>query len=965
MLGPLEAWIEGEPRPLGGPKQRVILALLALRLGQVVPADDLIEAGWGDALPANPANTLQHQVAQLRKLIEPEPGTPRHLLTVGAGYRLDRTTVSTDAAGFEADLAGARALRDADPGRAATILESALGRWRGQALSDVRYHDFATGPAERLEGLRLSAIELQIDLAMAAGQHEHLVPRLAELTAEHPLVESLWTRRVDALERSGRSPEALRAIEEARHVLVEIGLDIGPELRDRQRSILGRGRTDDAEDERPAAVEPAHGAGTGAPVASGPRAPSHNLPAPPNRLIGRSDEAGRIGELLDAGGLVTLLGPGGAGKTRLALAVARDRLDRHPGGVWFAALDALDDPSLLAAEIGRVTAMEEKPDRAVIDTLVDHLDGQGVLLVLDNCEHVVGPVADLVEALLGRCGLLSILATSQVVLATPGERIHELAPLATPGRTSSIYDPIPEIDAVALFVERAEQAGAAVERWDESAMAAVANIASALDGLPLAIELAAARTRSMALEEIARGLDDRFSLLTGGARTAPDRQRSLADAVAWSLGLLDDDLRTMMAELSVLVGRFDAEDAAAVTGRSPTSVRDALASLVDRSLVTRTGDIDGAANFTLLETMRQHGRLALPPGDLARLRAAHLEHFATLAARADAGIRGPDQLRWLRRLDGAYDNVRAALAWSLDGGSIETGVALGAALGRYWDWRGQLAEGSLWATRLDANAEGTVPGLASVLAWRAYLAWESGDLDEAVIANERAIAAAEAIGEPAELAAALSASVLVARTSGDLDGATERGEQLLAASEAAADPWLVAWTDSAMATVAVAAGRLDDAAALARSATERFAEVGDRRGESWGRIAMAEVGLDRGDVAAAAVDGRAALAAARAVEDDRSILWSLEILAEVANRNGRPEVAARRLGAARPLRESRGLAGSVLELGKDRRLEAELRRTIAGRLDALIDQGRGDRAAVVAEALDDASPADQTGDGSP
>lgn len=929
LLGPLEAWTNGDQLRLGGPKQRIVLAALALRLGQVVPVEELLEAGWGDALPANPANALQHQVAQLRKVIEPDPATPRHLLTVGAGYTLDASTVTSDVDAVEQGLAEARqALADGDGLLAMTLVEAVLARWRGPALPEFRYDDFASGAAERLDATRLAAVELQVELAMAAGDHESLLPRLAELTTDHPLVESLWVKRAEALHRSGRQPEAIRVIEEARRALIDVGLDLGPTLRALQQAILD-------DEHRPA----------NDPVSASPPQPV-DLPEPPNRLIGRDRDLARVGDLLDRNRVVTLLGPGGAGKTRLAVGAAKARVDRHRRGVWFVALDRLDDPSLVIAEVGRVTAVRENPERPALDTLVDHLNGDA-LLVLDNAEHVVETVALLVDQLVARCPDLTVLTTSQVVLAAPGETIFEVSPLAVPGRTASIYDPITEVDAVALFVERARQAGAPVERWGDQAMAAAANIVSALDGLPLAIELAAARSRSMSLEDIARGLDDRFALLTGGPRTAPDRQRSLAEAVAWSLGLLGRQDRRFLAELAVLVGPFDVADAAAVTGRPTSEARDVLATLVDRSMVCRAEDVAGSARYLLLESLRQHGTNELGPDALAPLRATHLAHMVDLVGRADQGIRGHDQLVWMERLDAAAGDIRAALAWSLDGGSIELGVRLTADLGRYWDWRGVLAEGALWAARLIDRIAGPVPGLASLLAWRAYRAWEIGQLDEAVADNDRAMAAADALDDAAERASVLMISVLIARTRGAVGEAEARAADLLAAADATGDPWLVAWTNSALATVAVADERLEDAADLASSAITGFAEIGDRRGEAWGQLAMAEVLIERGELAAADIEARAALTGASRLADDRSVLWALEMLAELAQRTGRPADAVRTWGAARPLREARGLPGSVLEIGRQRGLESRLRAAVGDRFDELVERGATERTTII------------------
>ena len=935
ILGTLEATSDGHLLPLGGQKQRTVLAVLAMRLGGVASIDELVEAGWGDDLPANPINTLQYQVAQLRKVVEPDPTNPHNLITTKPGYRLDPETVTTDAEQFEASVAAARtAFEDGDHEQAQSLIDDGLGLWRGPALAEFVDREFARTEAERLESERVGAMELQIDISLASGRHAEATPRLAKLTDEHPLREGLWARRVLALYRSGRQSEALRVVQDARDALAEVGVVPGTELRELEQRIL-------EQDESLAPDEQ-----------SWPR--PNNLPAPPNRLIGRDADVAKVQQLLRGGRLVTLSGPGGAGKTRLALAVGQVMLDRYPGGLWFAPLDGLEDGSLLAAEVGRAIGMRENPERSVFDTLVDHLGPEPTLLLLDNCEHLVEPVADFVDELLARCGQLTMLATSQVTLETVGETVFPVTPLATPGQTTSIYDPIDGIDAVALFVERARDAGTAVEAWSDGDLAAAANIVSALDGLPLALELAAASTRSMSLHEIAGGLGDRLATLNRGRRTAPARQRSLLGAIEWSLNLLEEHQRSLMAKLCVFTGGFDSDDAAVVTGQASATIRNDLAVLVNRSLLTRGDDVAGSARFTMPESLRQHGTIALDPGELAAVRDAHLARFANFAAEADDGIRGPEQGEWLHRIDANYDNIRAALTWSLAGGSWPTGVRLAARIGRYWDWRGLLKEGSAWTGRLTAASDEMVPGLVLIQAWQAFIAWEYGDLDDARRFSDLAISGAKISEDPAERAAALSTKLLISRSVGDWAAARAQGAAIGQAAEEADDPWLAAWAQSALATACLASGDLPTARAHTDRSLELFAELGDRRAESWGRISLAQIALGDGDVDAAEGNARTALDAALAAEDERSALWALEILAETANLRGERERSALLWGAAQPLRESRGLAGSVSKLSEPSDLAETLEEALGEEFETLVDRGRSESANVIAHELNSA-----------
>ena len=941
ILGPLEVSSDLGSPSLGGRKQRVVLACLALRVGRVTPVDDLIEAGWGDDLPANPANALQYQVAQLRKIIETDAAHPQYLITCKPGYRLDPDTVTSDAEQFEASLAAARqSFAAGDNANAASLVEEALALWRGPALAEFRYDDFARADAERLDDERVTAVELQLDIALGDGRHAEASPQLAQLTREHPLREGLWARRVLALYRSGRQSEALRVFQDARDSLAHVGLEPGIDLRELEQQILDQDSSLD-------------------PAATRAQAPAHNLPAPPNRLVGREADIEKVTALVESGRLVTLIGPGGAGKTRLAIAVGRALLDRYPDGIWFLPLDTLEDGSLLPTAIGRVIGMRENPDRPVVDTLIDHLSPKKTMLVLDNCEHLVEPTAAFVRDILASCDQLSVLATSQVTLEAAGEVVFAVTPLAIPGQTASIYDPIRDIDGVALFLERARDSGARVKDWDDAAFAAVANIVTALDGMPLALELAAARTRSMSLDEIARGLDDQFAILNHGPRTAPARQRSLRAAVEWSLNLLEDRQRTLIAKLSVFVGGFDTDDAAAVTGESPLAVRDDLAALVDRSLLTRRGDVAGSARFAMLESLRQHGTLALEPDQLASARDAHLEHFTEFAGDADLGIRSSDQVSWLHRIDAAYANIRTAIGWSLDGGSLETGIQLAARTGRYWDWRGLLKEGAAWTERLTAAASAPVPGLPTIEAGRSFIAWECGYIEEARRASDLAVVSARELDDPLEIAAALSSRVLISRSSGDIESARSDGAALRLVADRTGDQWFVAWAESALATVALAANDLDAAESHTRRSRGLFAELGDRRGESWSLLSLAQICLGHGDADAAELHARSALEAATATEDDRSMLWALEILADTAQRRGQPKRSARLWGAAHPLRESRGLAESVSKLGTPTDLGALLSDELGDLFHQLVESGRRDPNAAIADelrALDPATP---------
>ena len=353
----------------------------------------------------------------------------------------------------------------------------------------------------------------------------------------------------------------------------------------------------------------------------------------------------------------------------------------------------------------------------------------------------------------------------------------------------------------------------------------------------------------------------------------------------------------------------------------------------------------------MLETLRHHGVIALGPEKLASAHDAHLAHFTEFARQANTGLRGPDQINWLHRIDANYDNIRVALAWSLDNGSLETGVQLAAHTGPYWDWRGLLKEGSAWTARLITAADSLMPGLPSIRMSQAFSAWEYGQLDQARLIIDLAMADAQALDDPAETAAALSTRMLISRSNGDLESAKSDGVAMGQVAKAIGDPWFAAWAQSAIATVFLAAGDLQTAEAHTHRSLELFAKLGDRRGHSWGLISLAQIALITGNIDDAQNNARTALASASATEDDRTTLWALEILTETAHRRGDLERSARLWGAAQPLREARGLARSVSKLSEPNDLAPILSKKLGETFETLVESGRNDPSAVIAEEL--------------
>ncbi|MER7010384.1 BTAD domain-containing putative transcriptional regulator [Saccharopolyspora sp. NPDC000359] len=832
LLGPLQLRCGGEPVEIGGLRLRGLLARLAVDAGRVVPLESLVEAVWPESTPENPAHALQSLVARLRRALPDRSA----LRSVPRGYLLALRPEQVDVLHFEELAAEGR--RSA----AVETLRAALELWRGEPFSDVPAAPYVAAEVVRLDELRLGAIEDRIAAEIALGDHRSdVVAELDSLTTAHPLRERLRALLLEALGRQGRRAEALAAYEEYRtRLAAELGSDPGSELQELHLDLL--------RDRRPE--------------------PRPALPAELTSFVGRVEECSAVAERFQHGRLVTLVGPGGVGKTRLATAVA-GRLTGVVRLVELARVTApADVPYAIAVALG-VRGAGGSND--VVAQVVEAVAATKSVLVLDNCEHVVDAAAEVAHELLRRCPRLRVLATSREPLGITGEVLIPVRPLD------------PEA-AVRLFTDRARAA-----RPDFTATDEVAAVCRRLDGLPLAIELAAARLRSMSLSHLVARLDDRFRVLTGGSRTALPRHRTLRAVVAWSWELLTEEERDAVERLAVFAGGFGPDEAARVG-----IAEEVVDSLVDKSLLQLSGE-----RYRLLDTIRAYGEERLrETGRLDSAREQHAACFLDLAERARRHLRGPAQVHWVRRLAADRDNLTAALRHA----SADTAVRLGSVLGHFWLIRGDHAEA---VQRLGEVVRAGTPAPV-VVAGHLLNAMFAGMLAEVSADVERQ-------WQPDQPEGAF-VDALLALARGDFAAGLAATEPHLDHP----DPWARAMFRLARAFLRGSTSDLPNGVEDLRAAAEDFATAGD----SWGRalslmsLASAHTAAGSAEAAIAALDESTALT--RELGDDGQRVWlanirisagdaptaRAELLAVVAEARSAHHVALARLALADLARHS-------------------------------------------------------------
>jgi predicted ATPase/DNA-binding SARP family transcriptional activator len=898
VLGPLELVVAGAPVRLTARRQRALLAALLMRAGTVVATDALIEALWRSDPPDSAASVLRVYVSNVRRCLP-----PGRLVTRSPGYVLLVEDGELDAERFEALFAdGRRTLAEGSPRLARSLLGRALALWRGAALADVAAESFAREAADRLDELRLQCVEERLAADLELGHHREVLAELELLVATHPLRDRLRSQLMLALYRSGRQADALACYRRGRDVLIEEhGLDPGAALRELERRIL---QQDESLELASTALSTER----------------YRVPVPATATIGRDREIAEVCQRLLSGTerLVTLVGHGGVGKTRLAVESAALVGEGLADGALLIELAGVRDPGLLPASIGHALGLRPLSGSSWQELIADHLRSLELLLVLDNLEHLVEAVAPLVE-LLALAPRVRVLATSTTVLRLSGEQVLMVAPLERPA-------------AIELFIRQTIAAGcpAAIPATSRETLEL---ICERLEGSPLAIELAAPWLRVLSPDELLRRLDSRLSVLRDGPRDTAPRHRTLRATIDWSFELLNADVRRLFTQLSVFAGGFSFDSMAAVAGSEMGLEQ--LDTLVTASMVHAR---DG--RYRLLEVIRDYAAERL--GSDLEPRSRHAEHFAGLVATAEPELSGADQMDWLERLDVEHDNLRVALDWLAAGEDTSAAeLRLAAGLGRFWYVRGHIGEGlSRLQHAIDRAGSEDDASLAKALRAASALAVIQGDYS---LANEfatRSLSTYRKLGDRSGAARSLSNLGAILHAQGELDVAAVTLEECIRECAELGEDRLLALAQNNRGDVALSQRELDSAAAYFAQSLAILQTLGDsanvaRSMYNLGAVAVEQNRLD---------DARRLLAQSitlsERVGDHEDLAWCLIALAAVASRTQQTYDGARMLGFTLALLKRIGATMKPFERSLYERTREALDSALGGaQFDAALSEG--------------------------
>ncbi len=883
ILGTVEAVRNGGRLKLGPPRQRAVLARLLISTKAVVTTDRLVEDLWPGEMPETARHALHVYVSRLRKALGPDSA---RLETRGSGYCLSIEPEELDASRFEQMAAAGRtALARGDPDAASARLREALSLWQGPALVEFADETFARGEAVRLDQLRLAVLEDRMWADLELGRHGELVEELKDLASRHPFREVFWEQLMLGLYRSGRQADALRIYQEARVKLSqELGIEPGPALRRMEARILAQDPS----------LEPST-------VAVG--APS-NLPLQRTSFVGRERELTLGGELLEGSRLLTLTGAPGSGKTRLALRLAADHLSQFPHGSFFVPLAAVTNPRRLDTAIARTLGLREVPGETALEGLKAYLHDRRALLILDNFEQIIQgapKVGELLDAAPG----LKIVVTSRSPLGLFGEQEFPVPPLRVPPVD---VDPNPSTlatyDAIALFAARARASDPSFEITVENG-AAVAGITARLDGLPLAIELAAGRVKLLTPQSLLERLERRLTVLTDGPTDTVDRHKNLRRAISWSYELLQPEEQALYRRLGVFRGGFTLPAATMVVDLPHVDIWDGIESLLSKSLLHRPVGI-GEARFAMLETLRDFALNELDGADEGReVALRHVHYFLSLAEETAPQLTRETQAAAMARLSQELDNLRGALRYCMQADEADLGLRLASCIWRFWQSSGHLAEGREWLEGLLASSKASAAARAKGLTGLAGLAYWQADYETAWVRYREALDLYRSNSDRFNEADTLFGMSMTATWTGDLDA----GEQL---ADEARSIFEELGAREEVGKIFMAQGfalwkRNEYAAArpLWETSLAISRELGDQALSITQLAGLAGIEFHEGDRSEAVRIALGALEDASDLHNVALVVWLLDFIAAFTAPTA-PETAVRLAGAAHSLRQTAG-----------------------------------------------------------
>jgi len=871
LFGPIQVSVDGNPLPpLRSRKALWLLALLAIRHGRPVERELLAGILWPDVDQDRAFANLRTVLSELRRALGSQ------------GERLqspNRQTLALDLSGAEVDVVIFDA---AISSQRPAALAKAVALYTGGLLEGC-VEEWAPQERNAREQECLRALQTLADAAFAAGDNGGAAGYWQRALGIAPMWEAALRGLMEALDRAGDRNAALQVY---RDFIDLIRSDLKAVPDEKTTALYTRLRSDARQHAALPSVDPVAGAGTAAPTVFG------SLPCPLTGLIGREDERQEVASRLRRSRLVTLTGPGGIGKTRLAIQVANDVVKDYSDGVWLIALDSLADGDRLAAHLA--TALDLKGDvgRTTLEALTDHLRSKRLLLVLDNCEHILGSSAQVAGHLLKECAGVRILATSREALGIGGEAVWAVPALAVPapehlpkGR-ATLHRVLMGYEGVQLFVERAQAVQRTFTLSGGDALM-VARVCARLEGIPLAIELAAARARVMTVEQIADRLDDRLRLLIGGSRTSLPRQQTLRGALDWSYDLLGETERTLLARLSVFSGGSDLDAAEQVCSGGeiePSQVRSLLASLVDKSLVV-FDERETKERYRLLETVRQYaGERLKTTGEADALSIRHRDYFVSLIETAEPHLAGATPQEWKSRLESEYGNFLAAVSrCAADGGSGEHHLRLVGSFWRYWHHRGEYTEGRHYLEQALARAETQLPiaARAKVLTGAGGLAYRQNEIAYALGRYQEALAIRQELGDELGTAELINNMAGVAFMQGDYPRSQDLYNQSLVIYRKFGRLIGIAQALNELGVIAFTLGDLETAIPLTEESLSFRREIGDVRGIAWALFSLGNMAISTNDFSGAQPYLEESLSLFRQAGEKRGAAWSLIKLADL------------------------------------------------------------------------------------